>query len=132
MTTSAGTPPQKNTGATRAVLYVCADRGALMPTLGSQRAQMEGQHFADERGLTITEIITDSYGEPDPTQRKGWQRVRELTETGAVSVVLIRWPAALAPDSAHELRHRESLWLQQQGVRLLYTWPPLAKIGGEK
>ncbi len=117
--------------ASAAVLYVCADRGTLMPGLAAERAEEEGRAFAGRRGMTITEVITDEYGEPDPARRKGWQRVRELAQAGAVATVLVRWPAVIAPDAAHELRHRETRWLQEHGVRVRYTWAPLATTGGE-
>ncbi|MBT2511547.1 hypothetical protein J7I98_38350 [Streptomyces sp. ISL-98] len=113
------------------MLYVCADRGALMPSLAAQRAEEEGRSFAQQRGLTITEVVTDEYGEPDPCCREGWQRVRDLAGAGAVAAVLVRWPASIAPESAHEFRHRETRWLQEHGVRVRYTWAPLAATGGE-
>ncbi|MEU6621885.1 hypothetical protein ABZ926_14065 [Streptomyces litmocidini] len=87
--------------------------------------------FAQDRGLTITEVVTDEYGEPDPARRTGWRRVRELARAGAVGEVLVRWPTAIAPESVPELRHRETRWLQEHGVRLRYTWAPLAAAGGE-
>src|SRR6195952_47907 len=90
------------------VLYVCADRAPTAPGASTQRAQTEGQAFAQERGLTIAEVVTDTYGEPDPVQRRGWRRVRQLVQTGHVTAVLVRWPNAIAPESAHELRHRET------------------------
>lgn len=127
--TSAGTPQDET--AVPAVLYVCADRGPLMPALAAQRAEEEGHAFAQERGLTITEVVTDEYGEPDPRRREGWQRVRELAEAGAVTAVLVRWPAAIAPESSSECRYRETSWLQEHGVRVRYTWAPLATAGGE-
>ncbi|MGR3935272.1 hypothetical protein [Streptomyces sp. BRA346] len=116
--------------ATAAVLYVCADRSTLTPTLAADRAEAEGHDFAEVRGLTITEVITDPYGEPDPCHRKGWMRVRELAESGAVAVVIVRWPACIAPEPAHELRYREITWLQGRGVQVRYSWEPLAG-GGE-
>ncbi|MBD0711158.1 MULTISPECIES: hypothetical protein [unclassified Streptomyces] len=112
-----------------AVLYVCADRGTLVPGLAARRAHDEGRAFAREHGLTIAEVVTDEYGEPDPARRHGWQRVRELARTGAVADVLVRWPTAIAPESAPDLRHRETSWLREQGVRLRYTWAPLAQAG---
>ncbi|WP_435059575.1 hypothetical protein [Streptomyces sp. bgisy060] len=125
---SAGTPQDD---AAAAVLYVCADRGTLMPGLAAERAEEEGHAFAEQHRLTITEVITDEYGEPDPARRMGWQRVRKLAEAGTVAAVLVRWPAAIAPETAHEFRHRETNWLQEHGVRVRYTWAPLAKSGGE-
>ncbi|MDP5314460.1 hypothetical protein P8A21_25945 [Streptomyces poriferorum] len=111
------------------VLYVCADRARGVPGEATQRAQKEGRAFARERGLTIAEVVTDTYGEPDPARRRGWRRVRQLAQTGDVTAVLVRWPSAIAPESASELRHREAAWLHDQGVRVRYTWPPLSSRG---
>ncbi|MEK8144746.1 hypothetical protein NKH18_33280 [Streptomyces sp. M10(2022)] len=111
------------------VLYVCADRAPGAPGAATQRAQTEGHAFAQERGLTIAEVITDTYGEPDPARRRGWQRVRQLAQTGHVTAVLVRWPSAIAPECASELRHREAAWLHDQGVRVRYTWAPLSAEG---
>ncbi|MGW0856832.1 hypothetical protein [Streptomyces sp. NPDC002690] len=113
------------------VLYVCADRAPGEPGEAAQRARTEGQTFARERGLTIAEVVTDTYGEPDPARRRGWRRVRQLAQTGHVAAVLVRWPSAIAPESARELRHREAAWLRDQGVRVRYTWAPLSTRGVE-
>ncbi|MCX4768716.1 hypothetical protein OG322_04610 [Streptomyces sp. NBC_01260] len=113
------------------VLYVCADRAPGSPGAATQRAQTEGQAFAQERGLTIAEVVTDTYGEPDPAHRKGWRRVRRLVQTGNVTAVLVRWPSAIAPESAHELRHRETAWLHDRGVCVRYTWAPLSSVSDE-
>ncbi|WP_372346026.1 hypothetical protein [Streptomyces sp. KL116D] len=113
------------------VLYVCADRAPGAPGQATQCAQTEGRAFAQERGLTISEIVTDTYGEPDPAERRGWRRVRQLVQTGHVTAVLVRWPSAIAPESAHELRHRETAWLRDHGVRVRYTWAPLSSRSGE-
>ncbi|WP_328535129.1 hypothetical protein [Streptomyces sp. NBC_00344] len=113
------------------VLYVCADRAPGAPGAATQRAQTEGHAFAQERGLTIAEVVTDTYGEPDPAQRRGWRRVRQLVKTGHVTAVLVRWPSAIAPESAHELRHRETSWLHDRGVRIRYTWAPLSSGNDE-
>ncbi|MEU3733708.1 hypothetical protein AB0E81_30560 [Streptomyces sp. NPDC033538] len=134
--TSAGIPQEKATvpavpDPAAAVLYVCADRGTLMPGLAAERAKEEGHAFARRRGLTITEVVTDEFGELDPGRRAGWQRVRDLAEAGAIATVLVRWPAGIAPEGAHELRHREIAWLQELGVRVRYTWAPLASSNGE-
>lgn len=112
------------------VLYVCADRARGTPGTATQCARTEGQTFAQERGLTIAEVVTDTYGEPDPVRRTGWRRVRQLVQAGRVTAVLVRWPSALAPESAHELRHRETAWLNDHGVRLRYTWAPLSSTSG--
>ncbi|MGI5466216.1 recombinase family protein [Streptomyces sp. CA-132043] len=108
------------------VLYVCAERAKGANGTATQYARTEGHAFAQERGLKIAEIVTDTYGEPDPVQRRGWRRVRQLVQTGDVTAVLVRWPSAIAPESAHELRHRETAWLRDRGVRVRYTWPPLS------
>ncbi|MGW2181261.1 hypothetical protein ACWCXX_24810 [Streptomyces sp. NPDC001732] len=113
------------------MLYVCADRGTVIPRLAAQRAQEEGLAFARERGMTVAEVVTDEYGEPDPRRREGWLRVLELAAHGAVAAVLVRWPAAIAPGSFPEYRYREISWLQEHGVRVHYTWAPLAAAGGE-
>ncbi|MFI0901898.1 hypothetical protein [Streptomyces sp. NPDC020983] len=133
---SAGTS-QENAAAAPAVpdpaasvLYVCTDAGTAVPGVAAQRAEEEGRAFAEAHGLTITELVADEYGEPDPCLRQGWQRVRELAAAGAVASVLVRWPTALAPDSAHEYRYRETRWLQDHGVRVLYTWAPLTSATG--
>ncbi|MFJ6462112.1 recombinase family protein [Streptomyces sp. NPDC091387] len=113
------------------VLYVCADRARGATGGATERAQEEGRAFARERGLTIAEVVTDTFGEPDPAQRRGWRRVRQLAKTGDVTAVLVRWPSAIAPESARELRHREAAWLQDQGVHVRYTWAPLSSKGCE-
>lgn len=124
---------QRTTVAARstAVLYVCAERSTHTPTLAADRAEAEGHVFARARGLTVTEVITDPYGTPDPCHREGWLRVRELAESGAVGVVIVRWPACIAPEPQHELRHREIRWFQDHGVRVQYSWEPLAALDGE-
>lgn len=124
--TSAG--PHPDTAA--AVLYVCADRSPQMPGLATQRAEEEARAFAQQHGLTIAEIITDEFGEPNPQLRQGWQRVRDLAAAGTFATVLIRWPSAIAPECAHEARYRETSWLQDHGVRIRYTWAPLADADG--
>ncbi|MCX3058276.1 hypothetical protein [Streptomyces beihaiensis] len=111
------------------VLYVCADRGPGATGPAGQCAQTEGHAFAEERGLTISEVVTDTFGEPDPGRRSGWKRVRQLVQTGHVTAVLVRWPSAIAPESAHDLRHRETAWLHEHGVRVRYTWAPLSSRG---
>ncbi|MBX7555383.1 hypothetical protein K1Y78_47710 [Streptomyces sp. tea 10] len=112
------------------MLYVCAERGAMMPGLAAQRAQEEGHAYARDHGLTITEVVTDRYGVPDPCRREGWQRIRALAQAGAVAAVIVRWPAAIAPESVCDYRHRETAWLTEHGVRLHYTWAPMAARGG--
>ncbi|MFE0790430.1 hypothetical protein [Streptomyces mutabilis] len=117
-------------GAGTAVLYVCAERGRLLPTLAADRAQAEGRAYATAHGLRITDVITDPYGEVDPVRRAGWRLVRALAQTGAMDTVIARWPAVIAPDVAADLRHRETRWLSDHGVQLRYSWAPLAAGGG--
>ncbi|MFJ2627636.1 hypothetical protein ACIO6T_30620 [Streptomyces sp. NPDC087532] len=112
------------------VLYVCAERSATMPGLAARRAEEEGRAYARDHGLTITEVVTDRFGVPDPCRREGWQQVRALAKDGVVAAVLVRWPAAIAPESASDCRHREADWLAGHGVRLHYTWEPMAAKGG--
>lgn len=133
--TSAGTTQKKTATSTvadpaTAVLYVCAERG-LTPGLAAQRAEGEGRRFAEERGLTLVTVVQDEYGEPDPCHRDGWRRVRELAESRAAAVVIVRWPASIAPESSHELRHREIQWLHNHGVRVRYSWMPLVAGSGD-
>ncbi|RII15961.1 hypothetical protein DSC45_17100 [Streptomyces sp. YIM 130001] len=123
--------PHGETTSPPVVLYVCADRAPRAPGTATQCAQTEGRTFAQERGLTIAEVVTDTYGEPDPARRSGWRRVRQLAQTGDVAAVLVRWPSAIAPESARELRHREAAWLNDHGVRVRYTWGPLSSKGAE-
>jgi hypothetical protein len=121
----------RDEAASPVVLYVCADRAQCASREATERARTEGHAFAQERGLTITEVVTDTYGESDPARRSGWRRVRQLAETGHVTAVLVRWPSAIAPECARELRHREAAWLRDQGVRVQYTWAPLSSRSGE-
>ncbi|MFE1950047.1 MULTISPECIES: recombinase family protein [Streptomyces] len=123
--------PHRDTASSPVVLYVCADRTPGLPGPATQCARTEGHAFARERGMTIAEVVTDTYGEPDPARRTGWRRVKQLVQTGDVTAVLVRWPSAIAPESAHELRHRETDWLRDHGVRVRYTWAPLTARSGE-
>ncbi|MFF3196710.1 recombinase family protein [Streptomyces misionensis] len=109
-----------------ALLYVCVDRGILSPELPAERAEEEGRAYAAVRGWRVAEVITDPYGEPDPQHREGWRRVRQLVQAGAAATVITRWPEAVAPSAAADLRHREVRWLQAHGVRVRYSWAPLA------
>ncbi|GAB1340869.1 hypothetical protein ACE1SV_74590 [Streptomyces sp. E-15] len=89
---------------------------------------MEGRALAAARGLCVIEVIRDEpEDDPDPLNRPGWQRVRARVEAGAVTTVITRWPAAIAPDSTPDLRHRETGWLQDHGVKVCYSWAPLAR-----
>ncbi|MEV6029033.1 hypothetical protein [Streptomyces sp. NPDC052036] len=110
---------------------MCAERGSSLPTLAAERAETEGRALATARGLTITELINDPYGEPDPLRREGWLRVRNLAQTGAVGTVIVRWAAVIEPDTAHDLRYREIRWLLDHGVQLRYSWQLLAAGDGE-
>ncbi|MER6332626.1 hypothetical protein ABT298_25520 [Streptomyces sp. NPDC001034] len=103
-----------------AVLYVCAERGILTPALPAERAEEEGRAYAAARGLRIAEVCHD------PQHRDGWQRVRQLAEAGTAAAVITRWPESLAPHTEPDLRHREIRWLQDHGVRVWYSWAPLA------
>ncbi|WP_411093588.1 hypothetical protein [Streptomyces sp. 049-1] len=126
-TTPAERTARPDTGA--AVLYVCAERGRLVPTLAADRAQSEGRAYATAHGLRLVDVITDPYGEAEPVRRAGWRLVRALARAGTVDTVIVRWPAAIAPDGAAERRHREITWLQSHGVRVRYSWAPLAAGG---
>ncbi|MFF8554954.1 hypothetical protein ACF058_19200 [Streptomyces sp. NPDC015501] len=97
----------------------------------TRRAEAEGYAFARERGLAIAEVVTDAYGEPDPVRRSGWRRVRRLARAGRVTAVLVRWPSAIAPESACELRHHEAAWLRDHGAPVRYTWAPLSARSAE-
>ncbi|MFE7276131.1 hypothetical protein [Streptomyces sp. NPDC057623] len=112
-----------------AVLYVCVDRARPASKLPEERAIEEGLAFADGRGLRLVETITDPYGEPDPRNREGWQRVCQMAAQREITDVITRWPAALAPESHHELRFREAEALAEYGVTVQYTWEPLAALG---
>ncbi|WP_318218789.1 hypothetical protein [Streptomyces sp. SCL15-6] len=113
----------------RAVLYVCCERSMLRPELGAERAEEEGRAFAAERDITILETVTDPYGQPDPAHRAGWQRVRDLARLGYICMVIVRWPTSIAPDRSHNLRHRETSALKEDGVEVRYSWAPLVRAG---
>ncbi|MBV7252647.1 hypothetical protein G3I57_02105 [Streptomyces albidoflavus] len=104
------------------MLYVCADRGRQMLSLAAERALAEGRAFAERHELTIAVVVTDRYGEPDPGRRPGWLKVWELAAAGGIEAVLVRWPAAIAPDVVREYQDRETRWLQGHGVQVRYTW----------
>jgi hypothetical protein len=125
-TTEQEQPPTTAPPPGSAVLYVCVERGASTPGLPAERAENEGRAYAQVHGLDLVDVITDPYGEPNPRRREGWRRVRELAEARAVGTVIVRWPAAIAPDLHHEYRHHEIRWLQEHGVRIRYSWVPLA------
>ncbi|MFF8732768.1 hypothetical protein ACF073_40840 [Streptomyces sp. NPDC015171] len=112
-----------------AVLYVCAARGVQDPGLAAERAEAEGRAYAAVRGLRVAEVVHDSYGEPDPLSREGWRRVRDLVEAGTAATLIVRWPATIAPDRTHDLRHRETQWLSDHGVQVRYSWAPLVAQG---
>ncbi|MCX5232990.1 hypothetical protein [Streptomyces sp. NBC_00233] len=110
---------------TAAVVYVCAERqpGA---TLAQERAIDEAHDFADRHGLKVIDTITDPYGNPDPQARVGWQSVRSLAAGGEVTTVIVRWPNAISAN--HEARYGEIAHLQERGVRVLFSWAPLATM----
>lgn len=114
-----------------AVLYVCAARSPSSPELAAERAEQEGHEYAQEHGLRVMEVVTDPYGEPDPSRRKGWQRVQAMAAAGSIAVVLVRWPVVIAPESRHEDRYREVARLRDLGVSVRYTWAPLAASNEE-
>ncbi|MFZ4240865.1 recombinase family protein [Streptomyces murinus] len=109
-----------------ALLYICAERGILTPSLPATRAEEEGRAYAAVHGWRIVEVFHDPYGDPDPGCREGWRRVRQLVAAGAAATVITRWPAAVAPDNRADLRHREIRWLQDHGAQIRYSWAPLA------
>ncbi|KIZ15675.1 hypothetical protein [Streptomyces natalensis] len=114
-----------------AVLYICAQPspGAETRGLAEKRATEEGRDFATRHGLSITEVITDPYGEPVPQKRNGWNKVRELAKRGEVGAVITRWPTMISPN--HERRYPEVAALQDCGTQVLFSWAPLAAtVGG--
>ncbi|MFJ9893584.1 hypothetical protein ACIQPR_09640 [Streptomyces sp. NPDC091280] len=119
----------RNPGPRAAVLYVCVERGTETETGAAHLAETEGRGFAEACGLSLVEIVTDAYGEPDPCRRQGWRHIRELAVSAVVGVVITRWPVSIAPNAAHDLRHREVQWLQDHGVRVQYSWAPMAERG---
>ncbi|MEU3862906.1 hypothetical protein AB0F03_37445 [Streptomyces sp. NPDC028722] len=123
--------PARAIATTTAALYVCVQQGKQMTSLAAERAETEGRAYARAHGLAISEVIKDPYGEPAPSRRVGWTRIRELVESGTIGVVITRWPAAIAPDAFHEARHREVRWLQDHRVQVHYSWAPLAATRGE-
>ncbi len=94
-------------------------------------AEDEARAFADKRGLTVADVVTDPYGEPDPRRRAGWQRVRDMAARGEIGTVVVRLPSCIAPERSHELRYREMRWLLDRGVRVRFSWPAPTPPGGE-
>ncbi|SEB30762.1 hypothetical protein SAMN04490357_0074 [Streptomyces misionensis] len=109
-----------------ALLYVCVDRSIYSLQLPADRAEEEGRAYAAVHGWRVAEVIRDPYDDPDPQHRDGWRRVRQLVQAGAAATFITRWPEAIAPSTAVDLRHREIRWLQARGVRVRYSWAPLA------
>lgn len=109
----------------RAVLYVCVHRERA-DNAAAVRARAEGRRFAAERGLDVCAVVVEPYGTPNPQDRPGWRQVRSLAARRAIDAVIMRWPACIAPDSHHELRHAEIAALAEDGVRVLFSWAPLA------
>ncbi|MFD5975015.1 hypothetical protein [Streptomyces bacillaris] len=97
----------------------------------AERAEQEGHQYAAERGLRVMEVVTDPYGEPDASRREGWRRVQAMAKAGSISVVLVRWPVVIAPESRHEDRYQQVARLRELGVSVRYTWAPLAASNGE-
>ncbi|MCD9878173.1 hypothetical protein [Streptomyces guryensis] len=108
-----------------AVLYVCAERSPGNPGVAAERAEQEGKEFAEARNLGVVETIRDPYGEVDPQARMGWQKVRRMAVRREICTVIVRWPSAISPD--HETRYTEIAALQENGVRVLFSWAPLAE-----
>ncbi|MFF8903215.1 hypothetical protein ACF082_37795 [Streptomyces lydicus] len=110
---------------TPAVLYVCAaHRGTS--AVGVERATEEGHAFAERYNLRIVDEITDMYGEPVPSKRRGWARVREMANKREIEVAIVRWPNALSPVPAH--RPPELAYLKRHGVQIVYSWAPLGVL----
>jgi hypothetical protein len=108
-----------------AVIYLRVEPGREPGT-----AEDEARAFADERGLTVADVVTDPYGEPDPGRRAGWQRVRDMAARGDIGTVVVRLPSCIAPEHSHELRYREMRWLLGHGVRVRFSWPALTLPDG--
>lgn len=129
MTTAHQENPSNAARERRAVLYVCAEKSLHTPDLAATRAEEEGHAFAAAHRMTILETVTDPYGTPDPFHREGWQRVRALARAASIDTVIVRWPAAIAPDHSSDLRHRAVSDLAEHAVQVLYSWAPLAPSG---
>ncbi|MDG9720549.1 hypothetical protein [Streptomyces sp. DH24] len=108
-----------------AVIYV-----HMAPGREPGPAEAEARAFADKRGLAVTAVVTDPYGEPDPAGRPGWQRVRDTAARGGIGTVVVRLPSCIAPEHAHEVRYREMRWLLDRGVRVRFSWPALTPPDG--
>lgn len=119
------TTPSTSPQTQRAVLYICAQRDGSS-SVGVERAFEEGRAFAERHGLPIVTEIPDPYGEPVPSKRAGWVRVREMAENGEMDVVIVRWPNALSVHPA--LRTPELDYLGRHGVQILFSWAPLATM----
>jgi hypothetical protein len=90
----------------------------------------EARAFADRRGLTVADVVTDPYGASDPCERAGWRRVRDMAARGEIGTVVVRLPSCIAPEDSHELRYREMRWLLDRGVRVRFSWPALTLPDG--
>jgi hypothetical protein len=112
-----------------AVLYVCVQNSRNAPGLAEQRAVEEGHSFADKRQMRFVAEVTDPYGKPTPQKREGWLRIREMAERAEMTSLITRWPNSISPQ--HELRYPEIAWLKDRGVSMLFSWAPLAVLGGE-
>ncbi|MFF4699986.1 hypothetical protein [Streptomyces chattanoogensis] len=126
---SPGGAASMNRAHTRAVLYICAERGGAR-SLATELASEEGHAFAERNDLQIATEIVDPFGDAVPCRRSGWARVREMAENGETDVVIVRWPNALSVDPA--LRFPELDYLGQYGVQIRYSWAPLTvpAVGG--
>lgn len=110
-----------------AVLYVCAERATWRRDSGRSeaeaRARVEGRSYAAAHDLSIVAEYSDLYGaEPDPEGRPGWCAMRARLAFGDVRTLIIRWPAAVAPESHHEQRFAVLQDLQDQGVKVRWSW----------
>ncbi|WP_306192613.1 MULTISPECIES: hypothetical protein [unclassified Streptomyces] len=52
-----------------------------------------------------------------------------MAEAAQIGTVIVRWPAAIAPDISSDLRHREISHLEGLGVQVSCSWVPLAHSG---
>lgn len=114
-----------------AVLYLCAERDQARRDSGrsevEDQARDEGHAYAAAHGLDIVATYDDLYGaEPDPDRRPGWCAMRARLALGDVRTVIIRWPAAVAPDSHHEQRFAALRDIQDRGITIAWSWEFMA------
>ncbi|MFI9357057.1 hypothetical protein ACWGLP_06495 [Streptomyces lydicus] len=106
-----------------AVVYICIRRSTPANTADAaaeERAAEEARSYADRHGLTIVRTITDPYGEVDPMQRPGWQRLRRVAEVGEFHTVLVRWTAAISPVCKYVSAAAKDL--ADLGMQIACTW----------